>query len=61
METYLLGKHPGTEVSQRNLEAPSIIIVMDFDSDQSIRASVERSRSWSSHGERNGYRISRGG
>lgn len=51
METYLLGKHTGTEVSQRDLEAPSIIIVMDLDGDQGIRSNVERRRSWSSHCE----------
>lgn len=41
METYLLGKHTSTEVSQRDLETASIIIVVDFDGDQSVRANIE--------------------
>lgn len=42
METYLLGKHPSTEVSQRDLEAAGAIIIVDLDGDQSIRANIGR-------------------
>lgn len=52
VETYLLGKHAGTEIPQRDLEASSIIIMMDLDSNQSVRANMERGGNSSSHGER---------
>lgn len=53
MGTCLLGKHTSTKISERDLETSSIIIMMDLDRDQSIRANMERGGSGSSHGGRN--------
>lgn len=49
VETYLLRQDAGTEVSERDLEASSIIIVVNLDSDQGIWADTERRGSRSSH------------
>lgn len=42
METYLLGENTSTEVSQRDLEAAGVIIIVDLDGDQSVRPNIGR-------------------
>lgn len=49
METYLLGKDTGAEISQRDLEAACIVIIENLDDNQSLRTDRTSRGGWSSH------------